>query len=144
MKQSEAIRQALAELGTDASREDVEGWVRAKGITPTGTFASMLSQERRKLRESDPDTGPKPAPRERNVHVTPTEAPTRTTTTRAATNGPAPPPALSLEALTELRKLVGDDTATFKAWVGKVERAASLVGGIDQLRVFLDLWGGSR
>lgn len=122
MRQAEAIRQALAELGLDASREDVKAWLEAKGVQLTASFASVVSQQRRLLKEQ-------------------AEQPERPT--RAAPYYPDPLPSpgtVDVSALLELRKLVGEDLPTFKVWANRVERAVQLTGGFDKLRMFLDLW----
>jgi hypothetical protein len=110
VKQTDAIRAALLELGLDAPKETLKEWVMAKGVNPTDSFASQVSQQKKRLRErgeSDQPSSPK----------------TRT---------------LDVVALIELRKLVGADPKAFKQVVAKVERAVEMVGGFDQLCAFLD------
>lgn len=124
MTQTEAIRGALRELGTEAPREQVEKWVKAKGLSLTVSFGVILSQERKRLRGdtaveswADVPDGPDPLP------------------------GCGPRPYRSPVAiLHELRKLVGEP-AEFKVQLDRVQRAVELAGSFTELREFLDFLG---
>lgn len=56
MTQTEAIREALDELGEDASTEAVREWAKTKKVKPGASFDSIVSHEKRKRRKgSEPD-----------------------------------------------------------------------------------------
>lgn len=120
MRQTDAIRQALAELGVDATREDVESWVKARGVKPGASFGAIVSQEKRKLKEGEDN----PAAVQVGAEIAP------------ATSGKSP-----LEIARELRKLVGKPE-DFRGLVDRVERAVNLAGGFRELREFLSLFEG--
>lgn len=56
MNQTEAIRAALAELGNEAETDEIRNWVKRKGVSPSASFDSIVSKERRKAQEAKTDT----------------------------------------------------------------------------------------
>lgn len=51
MNQTEAIRQAFEELGTEASTDQILAWLKSQSVKVTGSVESIISRERKKASE---------------------------------------------------------------------------------------------
>ena len=118
MNQTEAIREAFKELGRDATRDEVEAWLTRHAVERTASFDSIVSKERKKLKGTVDSWADVPTIAE--------------------------PPGMDfpIEALVELRKLVGDDVNEFRRQVNRVMRAVQLTGDLATLNKFLEVWAG--
>lgn len=56
MNQTEAIRQAFEELGTDASVDRILAWLKSQSVKVTTSVESIISRERKKATEEHANT----------------------------------------------------------------------------------------